>query len=328
MLTAAASCDPSARLLRLRGGVSTPSSLRALVTSKLRPGSFLLNSPSDADDIEAACNALEAECEPPAWPRDLMRLDGTWTLLYSSTLAGSLRPPALAAPFASAVSSLLPDALRPEAVFGTVAENVPVLPSRVEQRVDVLKRRVVNVVEIAPWPSGGLASVLQAAPMVGSTLSALQQAVVTLELDHAFAVEGEGGLSGSRRAAAGSVVDLRLEQVRRTLDGAAGNLADLIPRESAYALPAPLSPLVAGSFDTTALYGGLRISRGVASGPLGVSELRIFVRELPEGGADGVKSWQEEEDELTRAAAAGEEVGEWEDRWQEGGDTEDFDSPD
>ena len=95
-------------------------------------------------------------------------------------------------------------------------------PRAVSQRIDVIKRRVVNEVALAPWPRGNsIADTLAAAPgPLGSLLTALQQATVRLELDHAFSVEGDGSAGGGRRqAAAGSVVDLRLESVVRTLSG-------------------------------------------------------------------------------------------------------------
>ena len=307
----------------------TPESLLSLVKGELRPNSFLLKSPSAAARIDEACKALEAEGATPSFPRDLMSLDGEWRLVYSSALS----PP-------------LPEFLM------DVAAGAPVVPRRVEQRIDVTKRRCVNVVTVTPWPS------LPAPPL----LDGLQEAEVTLELDHEFSVEGEGGSAGGRRqAAAGSVVDLRLDTVRRTLrrvdpaqenevadegeevwvdrmnpfvraeerkraesEEAAGGagfgspLLDLIPRKTTYDLPFPLGALGAGSFDTPFVSGNVRISRGAG----GVSptlvgapaELRVFERI----GGDGVgvfRTWQEEEDALAAAAASAPVA----DRWQEGG---------
>lgn len=178
---------------------------------------------------------------------------------------------------------------------------------------------------------------------------------MTLELDHRFSVEGEGGTSGGvRRAAAGSVVDLQLEQVRRRLskdakgeDGAAfddgwndmlnpqvrkevraaeqaaqqgplfGNpLLDAVPRETAYELPDGLGAFVSGSFETPYAGENVRISRGTFGGP--IAELRIFER-VGQAKAKVYATWQEEEDALAAASAAGQELGEFDDRWQEGG---------
>ena len=77
---------------------------------------------------------------------------------------------------------------------------------------------------------------------------------------------------------------------------------------------------------------------GLHGGPLG--ELRIFER-VGEARAEQkvYATWQEEEDALAAAAAAGKELGTYDDRWQEGGfdeaeamdfagDYEDFGMPD
>ena len=175
--------------------------LLELVKAELRPSSYLLKSPSAAPKIEEACKNLEAEGTRPAWPRDLMLLDGRWKLVYSSALALPLPP---IEPISGPLAGLL--------------EELPFAPREVEQRIDVEQRRVINVVRLSAWPSGGPAQLLSALPGIGGAISALQSAIVQLELDHNFRVEGEGGSSGGlRKAAAGSVVELQLEQLRRTL---------------------------------------------------------------------------------------------------------------
>ncbi len=188
------------------------------------------------------------------------------------------------------LSDALPDAL------GTVLDSSPFAPRAVEQRIDVTDRRVVNVVTLAPGPGGAFGASLGEALTSGL---GLKDASIRLELDHTFSVEGEGGGTGRRRAADGSVVRLQLEQVRRKLasgeDGAAdaagpaAALASLIPRESNFNLPPPLSALSGGSFDTTYVDEGLRISRSGWPG----NELRVFTRTVPAASTDGIDSFSE-----------------------------------
>ena len=308
---------------------TTPSAaLLGLIDSeKITPDSFLCRSTDAPARIDDACRSLEAGAVAPCFPRDLMSLDGTWNLAYSSTLANPLPIPLV---------DILPTGVQPSSLVRAALEaSEASAPRAVSQRIDVIKRRVVNEVALAPWPRGNsIADTLAAAPgPLGSLLTALQQATVRLELDHAFSVEGDGSAGGGRRqAAAGSVVDLRLESVVRTLSGlpppgepdGGGLLAGLVPRDTAYTIPPPLTFLAAGAFETTYVDSRVRISRGVPPplpGPLAPPpELRVFVRE----GGDGPEvftSWQEEEDARTAAAASGEapEPAEWSDRWQEGG---------
>ena len=301
---------------------SVPSAeLLSLIKAQGLPASGYVCGPAAGRRIAAACEALEAEAARPAFPRDLMALDGEWRLLYSSTLAASMLPDVLDSLIAT--------------LRGPLATS-PLAPQNVKQRIDVRARRVVNALSLSPWPGGAAGNFLSALPgPLGDVLGPLQQAQVFLELDHSFAVEGEGGAGkGGRRAAAGSVVSLNLERVRRRLEGmpasgggtkpdggvGVGALTDLIPRESDIELPGPLQGVVAGGFDTTYVDEMVRISRGIATlpGAPGGEELRVFER-IGGRGTRIFRSWQEEEEELARAAAKGQPLGEWEDRWQEGG---------
>jgi hypothetical protein len=322
------------------GPTTGADALLSMVKSELRPGSYLLRDPAAKAKIEDAVQSLEASSATPSWPRDLMVLDGRWRLVYSSSLA---------------LPSTLPPVPVPDALFGLL-EASPLAPRNVEQRIDVTGRRVVNVVSVAPWPAAPIQLLTMLPGPLGNTLATLQEQVVTLELDHAFSVAGEGGAGGGRRqAAAGSAVELRLERVRRTLtsaseEGAAagasaeeepwvdmlnpqvrasvrrseeggegGLLFDLIPKESEYAFPDALGALGAGAgeFDTPYADGTLRISRGAAAGPL--DELRIFERIGAPRGVGVYESWQEEEDALAKLEEEGKLDGAWADRWQEGG---------
>lgn len=292
--------------------LATSTDLLTLCKSVGLPKSGYVCGPAAARRIDAACAAVEADGVKPSFPRDLMAIDGEWRLLYSSTLAGSIVPEAF------------------DGLIGTLraplAES-PLAPREVTQKIDVTKRRCVNALSLSPWPGGAVGRWLRSAPLLGDVLSPLQPAKVQLELDHTFSVEGEGGAgSGGRKAAAGSVMNLNLERVRRTLadmsasaeTDRSNSFADLIPRESDYELPSPLAGLVAGSFDTTFVDETVRISRGVSSVAGAPPELRVFER-ISGSGKKIYRSWQEEEDALAAAAAAGEELDAIEDRWQEGG---------
>lgn len=202
----------AAALSSVASAALTSAELLTNVRSEMRPSSYLLKSSTAASKIDELCRSLEDGGTRPAWPRDLMVLDGRWKLVYSSSLALPLPP---IEPLSDPLAGLL--------------EELPFAPQSVEQRIDVVDRRVVNVVSLSPWPSGGPAELLSSLPGIGGALTALKSAVVTLELDHTFSVEGEGGSSGGmRKAAAGSVVEVELQRIRRTLgkEGAEGDSSD------------------------------------------------------------------------------------------------------
>ena len=158
-------------------GLVTPSQLTTLISSSLRPSSYLATSPAAARRVDDACAELEATAPPPLWPRDLRRLDGSWRLIYSSALAGP-QPP-----------SPLDGLPAPPAALLAAVESVPFAPlgGGVQQNVDVFKRRIVNVVELSPWPTGALGGLLSSAPgPLGQASKQLQAARVVLELDHSF----------------------------------------------------------------------------------------------------------------------------------------------
>ena len=191
---------PSAGPHSQPGTSQAAAGLLSLIEDERLEGSFLCRSRASLSKIEAACRAVEVEELKPALPRDLMLLDGVWKLVYSSALAGPLPLPA----------PMRDDLLLPALLASG--------PRDITQKIDVMKRRVVNEVSIAPWPTAAAAGPLAYGP-IADLLSALQRASVRLELDHAFAVAGDGSDGRRRQVAAGSVVSLSLERVRRTLNG-------------------------------------------------------------------------------------------------------------
>ena len=219
--------------------------------------------------IEEAVAALEAAAtdeERPSFPRDLMQLDGTWTLKYTNNAP----PP--------------PPDWVPAAAGNLAGRDVC-------QRIDVMGRRVVNCVTINPWPVGDDVpggALLESLPILGGPIAALAKASVRLELDHKFNVEGDGADGGPRRAAGTNRIAIALERVERTLSGldesASPLFATLLPTESRLEVPEPVKALNAalastalggGLFDTTYCDESIRISRGTS--PL-ARELRVFVK--------------------------------------------------
>ena len=172
--------------------------LLSLVKQVASPAALFQTSKDDCRRVSEACEALErvAALDRPGFPRDLMLVDGRWRCIYTSAGVSVVPTPVLKLVGASPLGGLM--------------------PTRVEQRVDVMGRRVVNCVDLCPWPSGPLGNVLAGAPgPLGNTLSALREATISLELDHAFSVAGDGSNGGRRQAAASATIEVRLEEVRR-----------------------------------------------------------------------------------------------------------------
>jgi len=245
-----------------RSSASARTNLMQILAQEM-PGQRFTAGRDGAKRIEEAVAALEAaatEEERPSFPRDLMVLDGEWDLKFTNNAP----PPP-------------PD---------WVPVDASNLAGRdVVQRIDVLRRRVVNCVSIAPWPAG---DVLENLPLVGGPLAALSRASVRLELDHSFSVDGDGSSAGARRAAGTNRVAISFEKLDRTLSGldydAAPIFSTLLPEQSSYDVPEPIravneaverTALGGGLFDTTFCDETLRISRG--SNPLR-PEVRVFTR--------------------------------------------------
>ena len=172
--------------------------LLSLVKQVASPAALFQTSKDDCRRVSEACEALErvAALDRPGFPRDLMLVDGRWRCIYTSAGVSVVPTPVLKLVGASPLGGLM--------------------PTRVEQRVDVMGRRVVNCVDLCPWPSGPLGNVLAGAPgPLGNTLSALREATISLELDHAFSVAGDGSKGGRRQAAASATIEVRLEEVCR-----------------------------------------------------------------------------------------------------------------
>mmetsp|Transcript_32108 Transcript_32108/g.75822 ORF Transcript_32108/g.75822 Transcript_32108/m.75822 type:complete len:317 (-) Transcript_32108:11-961(-) len=229
--------------------------LLSLVQQVASPTALFQTSKADCRRVSEVCEALEraAALDRPGFPRDLMLVDGLWRCIFTSAGVSVVPTPVLRLVGATPLGG--------------------VAPTRVEQRIDVMGRRVVNCVDLTPWPSGPLGNVLARAPgPLGSTLSALRDATISLELDHAFTVAGDGSDGGRKQAAASATIEIRLEEVRRSLTAMEDGLASLIPRESSYTIPGFIPS--EGNFETTFVDQTLRISRGGWPG----NELRVFER--------------------------------------------------
>ena len=145
------------------------------------PSGQYTGSPAAARRIQTACASLESaaggDSLAPKFPRDLMLLEGTWRLVYTSTAIG-----------------IPPDQLPSQLLDLLPAPPSDLQPLReIEQSIDVYSRRVINRVSLSPWPPAGsaLGGLLKAAPLVGDALAGLDDAAIRLELDHSFSVQGE-----------------------------------------------------------------------------------------------------------------------------------------
>ena len=290
-------------------GVVAPPEVGSLLSLLQQVSSPSDCSPRQARQIVRACEALEEAAADvrPSFPRDLMQVDGTWQLAFTSA--------------ANAAPEFVPDDLLPPEPPGPLRSLLsglregPLSPRQISQQINVLDRRIVNCVTLSPWPTGGVGSMLAAAPgPLGEVLTGLSEGSIRLELDHRFSVTGDGSDGRARRAAGTSSIQLALERVSRTLDAptsAPGSLADLIPRETAYDIPSPLQGAVTRSFDTLYVDDRLRICRG----PLG--ELSVFERETPPA-TDTASAVEGVQDPWTKAAVGNEDgPGDVEELWDE-----------
>ena len=120
--------------------------LLSLVKQVASPTALFQTSKDDCRRVNEGCEALEraAALDRPGFPRDLMLVDGLWRCIYTSAGVSVVPTPVLKLVGASPLGGLM--------------------PTRVQQRVDVMGRRVVNCVDLSPWPSGPLGNVLARAP--------------------------------------------------------------------------------------------------------------------------------------------------------------------
>ena len=100
-----------------------------------------------------------------------MLVDGLWRCIFTSAGVSVVPTPVLKLVGASPLGGLM--------------------PTRVEQRVDVMGRRIVNCVDLSPWPSGPLGNVRNrppppstAAPSSQAQLQRLQHQQQQQQLRH------------------------------------------------------------------------------------------------------------------------------------------------
>ena len=268
-LVAIACLAAGAAALSARPTASARTNLLQVLAREIPVPERFTASVAGQSSIEEAVANLEkaaSKDDLPSFPRDLMLIDGEWTLKYTNN---ALPPPPDWAPSAA----------------GRLAGR------DVVQRIDVMNRRVVNCVTLNPWPVGDDVpggELLEKLPLVGGPIAALAKASVRLELDHAFTVEGDGSDGGPRRAAGTNRLKIALERVERTLSGldesASPLFATFLPTFSEVDVPEPVraanaalaaTALGGGLFDTTYCDDTIRVSRG--TNPL-LRELRVFVK--------------------------------------------------
>lgn len=244
--------------------------LREKLMELLPSSGFISNGPAQVQRVCAACTALE---ENTATVEDFPQalLDGNWRLRFTSASPYGLMLRSL--PDEDNTLQQVLDNLLPEAVRKFLIDDSALLPHSIEQRI--ADSRIVNCVDLTPWPKQGddssnpIADALQQALSsvpgpLGQTLEALKEAKINLELDHSFTVPSDPK----------NTLDVSLEVVRRTLESSGPNLPSFIPKESTYNLPEQLKPT--GSLVTTYVDPTLRISRG-SSWPFN-DEVLVFER--------------------------------------------------
>lgn len=238
---------------------SSRARLEQTLDEEVVPGQYV-STLSGSARIEQAVAALESsrgveDCFP-LFPRDLMRIDGTWKLRYTNNAPRPLPRGAL---------DVVPS-------FGTA--------TRVFQVIDVFGRRVVNVVCVDPPADESLGeTLLKRLPVFGKQLA---RAATRFDLEHSFVVDGEDRV---RQAASTNRLRIELERVSRVLDGDFDGVPGIVRNllfqpQVDLDLPPPLRAFnslgnPAGTFDTTYCDGFLRVSRGIS--PIG-RELRVFVK--------------------------------------------------
>ena len=147
--------------------------LLSLVQQVASPTALFQTSKDDCRRVSEVCDALErsAALDRPGFPRDLMLVDGLWRCIFTSAGVSVVPTPVLKLVGASPLGGLM--------------------PTRVEQRVDVMGRRIVNCVDLSPWPSGPLGNVRNrppppstAAPSSQAQLQRLQHQQQQQQLRH------------------------------------------------------------------------------------------------------------------------------------------------
>lgn len=254
------------------GALSTVPQERNTLLDLLPTSGFIGSSSDEVTNICQACTDLEIASISSLSGNGKSQLNGKWRLRFTSASPyGLLR--------SLPISSSLPESLRK----GLIDDSL-LLASSVEQTIDSTNNRMINTVDLSPWriaeeednSNNPLASLLSSIPgPVGQALDSLKSATVRLEFDHLL----ENNNESSKRS------DLKLEKIRRSLQGAGESLPSFIPKETSYNLPLALS----GSFETIYVDSSLRIVRGT-SFPF-QDEILVFERdgapptemEVPEG---------------------------------------------
>ena len=238
---------------------STTLKERTALIQVLPRSGFICQGPTEVRDVCEACETLENAAKID-YTTTTAAIDGTWRLRFTSASPyGLLR----SLPDTIDIQTLLPEPIRKFFIDDSV-----LLPSSIEQRIDNLNGRIVNCLELSPWPKSNdnndnpienvLQQALSAIPgPLSDTLEALRESKICLEFDHSF--------SRSQNVGSKDTVNVNLEIIRRNLVSSGSNnkalLPEFIPKESTYnILPFQLT----GSFETTYVDNTLRIARGTS----------------------------------------------------------------